>query len=41
VVMSETELTAGDVAIVRDFAGGQVPVHRCSPDGTPVEREET
>jgi hypothetical protein len=41
VVVSETELTAGDVAIVRDLAGAAVPVHRCSPDGTPVEREKT
>jgi hypothetical protein len=41
VVVGDGGLSHEDVAVVRDFAGGGVPVHRCGPDGRPVGREDT
>ena len=41
VVVGDAPLTPDDVAVVRELAGPGIPVHRCGPDGVPVEREET
>ena len=41
VVVGETALAPGDVAVVREFAGAGVPLYRCGADGALVEREET
>ena len=31
-------IAEADLAAVRDLAGPGVPVHRCAPDGTPLEQ---
>jgi len=37
VVLTDTPVLAeGDLSVVRDFAGGGVPVHLAAPDGTVV-----
>jgi hypothetical protein len=34
VVLTEGDVTEGDLSAVRDFAGADVPVHRGTPAGT-------
>jgi hypothetical protein len=38
VVTGEDAVPEGDLAAVRDLAGPGVPVYRCAPDGSVVER---
>jgi hypothetical protein len=41
VVGDDDQLEGDDVAAVRDFSGGGVPVWRCGPDGAPRERVQS
>ncbi len=41
VVTDQDAVEGADLAAVRDLAGTGVPLHRCTPDGTPVERLTT